>query len=550
MIQSKYCWLGWAATFLLVAACNTPQSKIRNSPTTFLPATRASSPASLSQQTRKRTVTASSHSISTHKKVKSTAGVPWKSTEKKTNLQVEKDTNLIGIAENRNATKQLFFTLKTTVSPQVTYDIPIVFNKRVKRILKFYLNKGKKSFKKGVERSGKYLPLIRRILKQEGLPQDLAYLVAIESNYNPKARSSAGAVGMWQFMKGTARHYNLRQNRWIDERMDVTKATHAAAKHLKYLFEKFKNWELALAAYNAGEGRVGKEIKRAKAKNRPTDYWSLQVPRETKLYVPNYMAVTIISKNLEKYGFADIVKDPPMDEKKMVLSTDFSLQEIAHRTNIPFKKLWHLNPFLIQAVPPMDQREYQIYLPHEQKLRLVISLYKQPNPSMEWKTKLAHTNHSAQMTKLLTRYGSPTQIRVKKGDNLWKLAKQHNTTVARLRRWNNVNKKGLLKINQKLKLYLPTWKVFDALSKKPATMPKKAKKKVLLVSNKSQKQSLAISKKNHQQSHPIIVKPGDTLSAFSRKYRISVAQLLKWNKLKRAIELKAYQTLIIAPPKV
>jgi len=562
MIQSKYCWLGWAATVLLVAACTKPQPQITKSQTTFLPATRVSSPASLSRQTRKRTVAApapSSHSIRTQKKRKPTAavvrsvGVARKSTEKQTPLikNAEKETNLIEIAENRDAAKQLMVTPKTTVATQeaspvvsvekpaqVTYDMPILLNKRVKRMLAFYLNKGKKSFKKGIQRSGKYLPLIRNILKQEGLPQDLAYLAAIESNYNPRARSSAGAVGMWQFMKGTARNYNLRQNRWIDERMDVIKSTHAAAQHLKYLFGKFGNWELALAAYNAGEGRVGKAIKRAKAKNRPTDYWSLNVPRETKRYVADYMAATIISKNLEKYGFADIVKEPPMDEEKVVISTDFSLQEIAQRTNISFKKLWNLNPFLIQAVPPMNQREYQIYLPHKQKLRFVISLYKKPHPAKQWKTKFAHANQSAQMTQLLTRYGSPTHIRVKKGDNLWKLAKQHKTTIARLRRWNKVNKKGFLKINQKLKLYLPTWKVFDALIRESS------------VSKKSRKQTLAISKNNHQKPHSIIVQPGDTLSAFSRKYRISVDQLLKWNKLKRATELKAYQQLIIAPPKV
>ena len=465
----------------------------------------------------------------------------------------------VEVAENREAPSQLHVTPETTDSipeakirsretaiaerdslepPEVTYDLPIRFNKRVKQVLDYYLKKGRQALEKGISRSGKYLPLLRSILKEEGLPQDLAYLVATESNYNPRARSSSGAVGLWQFMKNTARIYHLRQDQWIDERMDVVKSTHAAARHLKYLYKQFGTWELALAAYNAGGGRVRKEIKRAKAKKRPMDYWSLQVPRETKRYVADYMAVTIISKNLEKYGLAHIAKESPMRRKKIKISTDFSLKEIAKRVKMPFKELWNLNPFLIQSVPPLDQEEHEIYLPHDHELRFVISLYKQPNPSREWKMKLAQADKSARMTELLTRYGAPTYIRVKKGDSLWKMAREHNTTVARLRRWNKVNKKGLLQINQQLKIYLPTWKVFDALIESPSPKADKSNKKSLAASNKAKK------------SRTITVKPGDTLSAIARKYRVTVKQLMGWNKLKRARELKAYQKLIVSPPPV
>ncbi|MBF0277646.1 MAG: transglycosylase SLT domain-containing protein [SAR324 cluster bacterium] len=570
MNQSKYCWLGWAATFMLVAACTSTQPKTTKSQAVFLPIDGTSAPASLShvrQRAKISTVSPSgiSKSKSKHFKTVLPKNSSGKNAEPKFNARnpVDEEAHRILAEENKERSKKLLTEQTNTSSslvlpkvqkisnaqaPRVKYGIPIRFNKRVKNVMDFYLGKGRKNLIKGIQRSGKFLPLAKKIFKEEGVPEDLVYLAGTESNYNPKARSSAGAVGLWQFMKGTASIYGLRQDRWIDERLDVVKSTHAAARHLKYLFNEFGNWELALAAYNAGEGRVKKEIKKAKARKKSGNYWSLQVPRETKRYVPDYMAITIISKNLEKYGLSDVAKESPMRRKKVKISTDFSLQEIAKRSKMPFKDLWNLNPFLVQTVPPLNQKEYEIYLPREYELRYVISLYKKPNPSKAWKTKLIHADKSAHMTELLSRYGSRTYIRVKKGDNLWNLAKKHHTTVARLRRWNDVNKKGLLKINQKLKLYIANWKVFDALIKEPTVRPKKNKKKILVVSNKKGKQNLPSADNSRQRSQSIIVQPGDTLSALSRKYQVTVNQLMKWNALKRAIDLKAYQELSISRP--
>lgn len=476
MIQSKYCWLGWAVISLLVTACTIPNAKTSQSDIIFLPGSVQNQPSS-------------------------------------------------SLRKNQSPHSQSAFQEQQDAHGPVRYDIPIRHNKRVKQMIDFYLTRGRKNLTKGIERSGRYLPMLRRELKKGGLPQDLAYLVATESNYNPKARSHAGAVGMWQFMKATGKRSGLHQNQWMDERLDPMKSTQAAIHHLKYLYKKFGNWELSLAAYNAGEGRVRRAIRRAKANKRPTDYWSLRLPRETSRYVADFMAVTTISKNLKKYGLDHIKKAPPLDLKKLEVSTDFSLQEVAKRSKTPLNQVLQDNPSLIYAVPPLNQKKYELYLPKAGELAFVISTYKNPNPTTAWKAKFASVTRSKQMTRLLKKYGTPTYIRVRKGDSLWKLSAKHETTIARLRTWNRLNKKGTLRVGQKLKIYHPTWKVFDQLV-----------------------QTSSSSRSSAKSPSVIVVKPGDTLSSLSRKYRVSVKQLLQWNKLKRANALKAHQKLRVAPP--
>ena len=482
MIQPKYGWLGWAVTIFLVTACTISEPIPPQSEAIIL------TPADASK----------------HQSVKNSPSLKIHAADKPeiSSLQEEKKP--------------------------VHYDIPIIYNDRVNLLLSFYLNEGKKNLITGIERSGKYLPLIRKIFKEEGIPQDLAYLAATESNYNPQARSRAKAVGLWQFIRTTGLHYNLRQNQWLDERMDVFKSTRAAARHLKYLYKKFDSWELALAAYNAGEGRVRRDIKRAKAKGSPADYWSLPLPKETKRYVADYMAVTIISKNLEEYQLDHIVKNSPIDWKTITLSTGFSLQEIARRSKMTFQELRQHNPALQQGIPPIREKKYTLYIPRNRKLHLAMSLKKQPGPDIRWKIKIRNSNNSTQMLQYLTKYGNLMHIRVKKGDSLWKLAQKHDTTVARLRYWNRINKKGFLKIGQHLKIYRPNGNVYELL------LREKTKRTV----------------KRFPIPKSIIVKPGATLYALAKKYQVSVRNLMRWNKLKNARLLRAHQKLLVSAPLV
>ncbi|MBD3332459.1 transglycosylase SLT domain-containing protein, partial [candidate division GN15 bacterium] len=193
-------------------------------------------------------------------------------------------------------------------APEITYDIPITMNERVKKSMVYFQTVAREAFEKYLRRSTKYKPMMLEIIRQYGLPEDLIYLSLVESGYNPHAYSWARAMGLWQFIASTGRMYDLDRNWWMDERKDPIKSTHAACRFLKYLYEKFGSWELAMAAYNGGPGRVGRQIK----KQQTRDFWELRLRRQTMDYVPLIMAATVLAKNPEKYGFTDIEYEPPL----------------------------------------------------------------------------------------------------------------------------------------------------------------------------------------------------------------------------------------------
>ena len=180
----------------------------------------------------------------------------------------------------------------------ITSDLPIQLHHRVLELLIYFTEgRGRRAIELGLRRVGLYRPLIQRILNEEGLPQDLVYLAQAESAFKPEALSRAQAKGMWQFIASRGREYELRQNWWIDERSDPEKSTRAAARHLKDLYQEFGHWYLAMAAYNAGPGRVSRAVEQASSR----DFWALAdrklLPQETRNYVPTILAMTIIGKN-------------------------------------------------------------------------------------------------------------------------------------------------------------------------------------------------------------------------------------------------------------
>jgi hypothetical protein len=186
---------------------------------------------------------------------------------------------------------------------QVNFDVPIQINKQVKAYLVYFSTERKGVVQRQLARSPRYLPMIKETFQEYGLPEDLAYLAMVESGFNPKACSPAGAKGMWQFIKGTGRRYGLVINRQVDERLDPEKSTRAAARYLRDLYKQFGSWYLAAASYNCGEKRVQQELSKSDHKN----FWELSankcLPNETKNYVPQMIAATIIAKNPEKFGF-------------------------------------------------------------------------------------------------------------------------------------------------------------------------------------------------------------------------------------------------------
>ncbi len=230
--------------------------------------------------------------------------------------------------------------------------IEIVQNDRVQKWIDYFTGKGRKEMTRWLRRTGRYRPMIESELSSAGLPSELFYLSMIESGLNPNAYSRAHAAGMWQFISSRARMYGLRVDWWVDERRDPIKATRAACGYLGDLYEMFGSWELALAGYNAGEGRVARAQSR-----RPSceDYWCLDLPRETENFVPKFMAAVIIGSDPETYGFEDWEPEKPLEQETVEVCDATDLTFIAEAVGVSEDELRHLNPALRRwCTPPSD----------------------------------------------------------------------------------------------------------------------------------------------------------------------------------------------------
>ena len=219
-------------------------------------------------------------------------------------------------------------------------------------------------FERALARSGKYRSMMADILRSEGLPENLVYLALIESGFSTHAYSRAHALGPWQFMRATALQYGLTINSWLDERRDPVLSTRAAAAYLKDLHEKFGEWFLAAAAYNAGEGRVGTALQRSKT----TDYWLLRRERkhlklETRDYVPKFVAAAIIARQPERYGFEEISYEAPMEYDEVTINQPLRLETVARLANTEVEIIKELNPALLRNFTPPLNEGFRLRLP-------------------------------------------------------------------------------------------------------------------------------------------------------------------------------------------
>jgi membrane-bound lytic murein transglycosylase D len=250
---------------------------------------------------------------------------------------------------------------------QVKFDVPIQMNKQVRAYLVYFSTERKAVITRYLSRSTRYLPMIKGVFQEAGLPEDLAYLAMIESGFSAKAYSPAAASGMWQFIKGTGLRYGLVIDSYVDERRDPEKCTRAAANYLLDLYKQFGSWYLAAASYNCGEGRVQRELNQSNHKN----FWELSanqcLPTETKNYVPQMIAATIIAKNPEKFGFKNVPYLPPVKYDKVPVTEATSLTAAAVAVNVPTEELAELNPELLRGVTPPEAQSYTLKLPPKSK---------------------------------------------------------------------------------------------------------------------------------------------------------------------------------------
>jgi membrane-bound lytic murein transglycosylase D len=264
----------------------------------------------------------------------------------------------------------------TSSLPEEAGDYPAIVSdyssnelavKAVEKNINLFTEKLREKFSLWLSRSGKYIELMKSILKGENIPEEMAFIPLIESGFNPNACSPARAVGYWQFIASTAKKYGLIINWWMDERKDPVKSTMAAANYFKDLYEMFGSWNLALAAYNAGEAKILKAISRTNT----DDYWSLldtkYIKRETKNYVPKFIAASLIANSPEEFGFEELEYNPPLNYDEVTIDSPVDLEVVADCAETTIGIIKELNPELKRWCTPPDLSEYTLRIPQGMK---------------------------------------------------------------------------------------------------------------------------------------------------------------------------------------
>ncbi|HKC23861.1 MAG TPA: LysM peptidoglycan-binding domain-containing protein [Thermoanaerobaculia bacterium] len=311
---------------------------------------------------------------------------------------------------------------KTLEKTSDAFDIPMVVNEKVLKAVAFYQFRTPQLFAGALQRAGRYLPLMRQILKEQGLPQDLVYVAMVESAFKGRAHSRKAAHGFWQFISDTGRRYGLRQTRAFDERSDPVKSTLAAAAYFKDLYEMLGDWHLAMAAYDTGEGRILRGLQRTGAR----DYWELcdssSLMQETRDYVPFVLAAALISRNPQRYGF-DVVPDAPLTYDVVRVSRPVDLARVADAAGTTLDELRNLNAELKTRVTPRGFPEYPLRVPAGAGPVLAAKLAGLPAaPDVEERS-----------------------VHTRKGDTVARVAARYRVSVADLCEWNDITKNTRLK---------------------------------------------------------------------------------------------------------
>ena len=313
----------------------------------------------------------------------------------------------------------------------------VINNPQVRHFINYYANTGKHRFRELLARSGKYMPMIAKVLTQEGLPQELGYLALLESEFVVDTVSPTGAVGLWQFIATTGRRYGLRIDQWVDERRDPVKSTRAAAAYLKELHKYFGRWYLATAAYNAGPGAIDRALQQSRAK----DFWNIkakaQLSEETRNFVPKFVAIALIAMDPQKYGFNDILYEASLDYEEIEIKVPMSLAALAQMVESSVTTIQELNPALLHPSTPPENGSFRVNLPVG---KAAVFLAKASE-------------------KILEKEGEPTGLvthEVRRGETLFSIARHYGLEVRTLMQFNSLTTPRL-RIGQKLLILLQSF---------------------------------------------------------------------------------------------
>ena len=360
-------------------------------------------------------------------------------------------------------------------------DLPLMMTDQVAGYISYFSWRGRAVLENALARSGRYDAMIRRVLHEEGVPQDLIYLAQAESGFHPLALSRVGARGIWQFMASRARGYGLQRDWWVDDRQDPEKSTRAAARHLKDLYHQFGDWYLAMAAYNSGPGTVQSAVKRTGY----ADFWELYrrnvLPKETRNYVPIIVAVTIMAKNPAQYGLDHIEKEKPVPYDEVTIDYPVDLRLVAECVDASAADLQDLNPSLLRMTTPKDH-PFELHLPAGTKEKFEMAIAAIPPDMRVW-----------------WRYH-----KVQPGDTLASIARTYRSTPKAIAEANNLEEGQELTPNSKLTIPILPGK--DAASEDIATYS------------------------HHAMRYK--VRRGDTVQSVADNFGVPPAMVRRWNHLK------------------
>lgn len=420
-------------------------------------------------------------------------------------------------------------------------EIPLSYNNTVQSFINYFTIRKRSYIRTMLSRKHIYFPLYEATLKKNNLPDELKYLSIVESGLNPRAVSPARAVGLWQFMSYTGREYGLQQDAYIDERMDPVKATQAGCRYLQNLYNMFGDWELAMSAYNCGPGNVRRAIRRSGNK---TAFWDIYpyLPRETRSYVPMFVAVTYVMNHHKDYNIRPDSLQHFIAYDTIHVNQHLDLELFAKQLNVPLDDFKLLNPQLKRNVVPAHFKNYPLRVPQDalpllaDNRQAILDSAAHTSPQTAELLALAAAETAPERTASASSNGrTKVTHKVTRGDALGKIADYYNVAVADIRKWNKLRGSSI-RAGQRLAIWVQEHTVSSS-AEKAKSAPAAAKP---AASGASSSLTKAPTKGKVYR-----VQPGDTLWSISKGHGgISVERIKKMNKL-RSNELKPGQRLII-----